>query len=135
MTREDALTILQGLRERFDAPYSLEDKAAIRSLYKAVMGVELRVTSCQNCFHDAVILIHKQLKSNNQMAQEKKFWLKNGIVLTSPNFHGGAVYTNANLTDEIAAEYLILFPNMVTRFSRVGELRPKAKAKKAKKAQ
>lgn len=69
------------------------------------------------------------------MAQEKKFWLKNGIVICSPNFHGGAVFTNANLTDEIAAEYLVLFPAMVTRFSRVGEIRPKAKAKSKKKAQ
>lgn len=126
MTHEEALNILQGLRERFSAPYSREDKNTISRLYEEVLGFRFRKTSCQNCYHDAVVEIYRQLKNTTTMANTRKFWLKNGAVICSPNFQGGKAFTNHNLTDEIAREYLILFPQRRVLFSRVGILRPKA---------
>lgn len=124
MTTAEAKIEIMGLRERFAAPYSQTDKDLIRKLYLEVMGVSFRPTSCQNCYHDAVILIYNRLKNYDKMANEKAYWLKNGAIICSPLFKGGTIYSNANLTDEIAAEYLAQFPAAAKLFARVGT--PKA---------
>lgn len=124
MTTEEAKQEIMGLRERFAAPYSQTDKTLIRKLYLQVLGVEFRPTSCQNCYHDAVILIYNRLKNYDTMAETKQYWLKNGAIICSPHFKGGTIYTNANLTDEIAAEYLAQYPTASKLFARVGT--PKA---------
>lgn len=129
MTTVEARTILDGLLARFGAPYSVEDKHQIEVLYMGVMGVQFRPTSCQNCYHDAVVLIRKQLQIITTMPSDKKYWLKNGAIIACPEFHGGEIYSNANLTDEVAAEYLSRYPERVGIFARVG------KPKKVKKAE
>lgn len=136
MTHSEATTILGELVERFAAPYSAEDKHRIEVLYKEVMGVQFRPTSCQNCYHDAVVQIRRQLQLTTTMANEKAFWLKNGAIIQSPEFHGGEIFSNANLTDEIAAEYLAKYPARAIIFARVGKpITAPAKAAKTKKKQ
>ena len=61
------------------------------------------------------------------MARDRQYTLRNGFIIHSPIFHQGAVYTNANLTDEIAKEYLERFPANITMFSKMPQV---AKQKK-----
>lgn len=133
MNRKAIITELAGLRERFDAPYNLADRNTIERLYLEVCGRHLN-RGCQNCYHDAVIEIHRAIKQNNIM-NEKNYWLKNGAVIVSPTFHGGEIFTNANLTDEVAAEYLQLFPNRANLFAKLPEAPKKAKRPRKPKAE
>lgn len=121
MTRAQAIARTEDLRGRFDAPFNLSDKAEIESLYKAVLGRTMIPTSCQTCYHDALIEIYLHLKRNGIMAEDKKYLLKAGAIIISPIFDNGTVYSNANLTDDVAKRYLEQFPEQVVLFAKVPE--------------
>ena len=97
--------ILRGLAT------SGHDLALVREridrLYWAVCRKHLRKCRCKNVEKDALLEIYAKLmyqrKSNKKMAQAK---LVNGVVLKWQGNH----YTNANLTDEVAREFLSAFP-------------------------
>ena len=99
------LMILRGLAT------SGHDLALVREridrLYWAVCRKHLRKCRCKNVEKDALLEIYAKLmyqrKSNKKMAQAK---LVNGVVLKWQGNH----YTNANLTDEVAREFLNAFP-------------------------
>jgi hypothetical protein len=99
------LMILRGLAT------SGHDLALVREridrLYWAVCRKHLRKCRCKNVEKDALLEIYAKLmyqrKSNKKMAQAK---LVNGVVLKWQGNH----YTNANLTDEVAREFLSAFP-------------------------
>ena len=108
MTEHEAqaeLMILRGLAT------SGNDLALVREridrLYFAVCGKHLRKCRCKNVEKDALLEIYAKLKyhhkTNKTMAQAK---LVNGVVLKWQGNH----YTNANLTDEVAREFLSAFP-------------------------
>ena len=108
MTEHEAqaeLMILRGLAT------SGNDLALVREridrLYWAVCRKHLRKCRCKNVEKDALLEIYAKLmyqrKSNKKMAQAK---LVNGVVLKWQGNH----YTNANLTDEVAREFLSAFP-------------------------
>jgi len=119
MSLDEAKRILEDVRTRFNSAFSPADKDTIARLYEAVMGKRFRATTCQRCYHDAVIEITLYLRKNNIMAQEKAYIMKSGFVISCPDFHNGKIFTNENLTDEIAAEYLELYPNRKQFFARV----------------
>lgn len=110
MTIERARQLSEELKGRYDSPYNSEDKQLIRLLYREVLGKEMRQTNCQSCFHDAVIEIYLHLKKNNDMAKPKKYTLRAGFIISCPTFKGGKIYTNDNLTDEVAEKYIEQFP-------------------------
>lgn len=99
------LMILRGLAT------SGHDLALVREridrLYWAVCRKHLRKCRCKNVEKDALLEIYAKLmyhhKINKTMAQAK---LVNGVVLKWQGNH----YTNANLTDEVAREFLSAFP-------------------------
>lgn len=108
MTEQEAqaeLMILRGLAS------SGHDLALVREridrLYWAVCRKHLRKCRCKNVEKDALLEIYAKLKyhhkTNKTMAQAK---LVNGVVLKWQGNH----YTNANLTDEVAREFLDAFP-------------------------
>ena len=108
MTDQEAqaeLMILRGLAT------SGHDLALVREridrLYWAVCRKHLRKCRCKNVEKDALLEIYAKLmyhhKINKTMAQAK---LVNGVVLKWQGNH----YTNANLTDEVAREFLASFP-------------------------
>ena len=108
MTEQEAqaeLMILRGLAT------SGHDLALVREridrLYWAVCRKHLRSCRCKNVEKDALLEIYAKLKynqkTNKTMAQAK---LVNGVVLKWQGNH----YTNANLTDEVAREFLSAFP-------------------------
>ena len=114
----DLVNKLEGLRARFDAPYSPSDKRLIESLYYAILGKMFAPTSCQNCYHDAVIEMSLFMKNGYTMAQEKRYILKAGAIICNPEIDNGKVYTNVNITDDVAERYLLLFPDKINLFAR-----------------
>lgn len=117
MTVEEAKTLCEDLRTRFDSPFSILDKQTIERLYYEVLGKQFVKTSCQQCYHDGLIEIYLYLKKNNAMKERCKARLRAGFIIVCPTFHGGKVFTNDNLTDEIAAEYLEQFPSKAVFFA------------------
>ena len=118
MTYDEAFSITQELRARFDAPFSSLDKVTIERLYDAVLGKHLKKTNCQQCYHDALIEIYLYLKRENKMAERSKYVMRAGFIIHSPLFKGGKVFTNDNLTDEVAEEYMEMFPNKKPMFDK-----------------
>lgn len=121
MTTDEARLLLDDVRTRFDGAFSPSDKNTIERLYQAVLGKKLRVTTCQRCYHDAVIEITLHLRKNNVMKQEKQYIMSNGFVISCPDFHNGEIFTHLNVTDEICEEYLTKYPNMAKFFDRIPE--------------
>lgn len=108
--------LVDELRGRFDAPFNQADKDAIERTYKAVIGRTFVQTSCQQCYHDAVIEIYHHIKKYGKMAEVKKYNLKAGAIINCPNFQEGKVFSNENLTDAVAAAYLEEYPDQVGLF-------------------
>ena len=132
MTLSEAKREITGLRERYGAPYNSTDKDLIERLYWDVLGKVFKPTSCQTCYHDAVIEIYLQLKNHNSMAAERNYLLKAGAIINSPVFDNGKIYSNANLTDDVAKRYLDMFPESVGLFQRLPEKTAEKPRKTAK---
>lgn len=130
MNIEDAMTHVEDLRGRMNA-LSSSDKTMIAELYEQVLGKTFRKTSCNDCYRDAVILVYTHLKKHGTMVSQLQYRLRAGYLINSPLFHGGKVYSNANLTDEVAEEYLRMFPHKAVFFDRIPDpnQQPKTKAK------
>ena len=125
------MTLIEGLRERMTA-LSPDDKFTIATMYPIVLGKPFHRTKCNDCYRDAVIEMFLQLTKNGTMISELQYRLRAGIIIHSPLFYGGKVFSNANLTDAIAKEYLTMFPNKRSIFDSIPaekneEPKPKAK--------
>lgn len=121
MELEEARRIIEDLKGRFDTPFSSFDKETIEELYYEVTGRSFVPTSCQQCYHDALVEIVYFLNKNGKMAEKLNFRLKAGAIINCPSFMGGKVFSNENLTDEIAANYLKAFPEQIDVFEAVPE--------------
>ena len=55
------------------------------------------------------------------MAEKSNYRLRAGAIINCPTFMGGKVFTNDNLTDEVAENYLKQFPDNVELFQKVPE--------------
>ena len=119
MTLEQAKTLTNDLRGRFNAPFSSFDKQNIEQLYYEVLGKEFKPTTCQQCYHDALIEIYLYLKRENKMKAKCNYRMRAGFIINCPTFHNGTVYTNANLTDKVAEEYIAAFPQNADLFQRL----------------
>ena len=85
---------------------SYPQKTRVQELTRLILNAEVRQCNCTDRFLDALFLCRKQLKTYGLM-KPCKYKLKNNVVLQFQN----GVYTNANLTDEIAEAYLSKYPN------------------------
>lgn len=121
MELNEAKNKVRELRERkeFFAPFNATDKSEIEKLYKAVLGKDFIPTTCQNCYHDAVIELYLYLKNNGKMAEKCNYRLKAGAIINSPSFENGKIYTNDNLTDKVAAAFLAKFPKQSFLFQKM----------------
>ena len=134
MTHDEALARANELRGRHNSsPFNSKEKRSIEELHREVIGYDMKPTTCQNCYHDALILIILRLKKTTAMARDRQYTLRNGFIIHSPIFHQGAIYTNANLTDDIAREYLERFPANSTMFSKIPKADTPSAAKRKKK--
>lgn len=121
MTYEAAVRMAEELKGRFDAPFSPLDKCNIEQLYYEVLAKVFKPTSCQQCYHDAVIEINCYLRKNKRMKDKCNYRLRAGVIIMCPAFRGGAIFTNDNLTDEVAREYLAKFPQEAEMFQQLPE--------------
>jgi len=121
MELTEAKILVEELKGRFDFPFGSSDKDTIEKLYLEVCGKRFRPTSCQNCYHDALLEVINYLKHHNAMATKSNFMLKAGAIIHSPLFNGGKVYSNDNLTDEVAKSFLKKFPNQLVLFQKIPE--------------
>lgn len=119
MTYQEALTATERLRGHFDEKFSQSDKDLIVELYYEVLNKTFRPTSCQQCYHDALIEIYLYLKREKKMAKKCNYRMKAGFIISCPDFHNGRIYTNDNLTDAIAKEYLQKYPKRENCFSKM----------------
>lgn len=121
MTYEEAVRETEALRERFGSAYNERDKRMVVLLYKEVKGREFTPTTCQQCYHDAVIEIYLHLKNNKTMAKKCNYRLRAGFIISCPDFQGGKIYTNDNLTDTVAEAYLKKYPKQEKMFQKLPE--------------
>lgn len=98
------LEVLRGL-----TILSTSDKLDIELMYRRVRGKDFVKTSCNDCYHDAVIEMYLYLKHTGNMKEKSNYALKNGVLLQA-EFGSNTMYTNANLTDEVAENYLAKNP-------------------------
>ena len=85
---------------------SYPQKSRVQELTRLILHAEVRQCNCTDRFLDALFMCRKQLKTYGIM-KPCKYKLKNNVVLQFQN----GVYTNANLTDEVAEAYLAKYPN------------------------
>ena len=118
MTYEEAqaeLTTLRGLAGNTQALATFRERTA--ALYWAVCRKTLPSCNCRDKWTDALVEIYRklqQIKATETMEQlNTKAQLVRGVVL----FWKGNHYTNANLTDEVAREFLAAFPQRANWFA------------------
>ena len=109
MTEQEAqaeLMILRGLASSGNDLAFVKER--IDRLYWAVCRKHLRTCKCKNKYMDALLEIYAKLKNPETMAEKlnTQARLVNGVVL----FVNGTHYTNRNLTDEIARQFLAKVP-------------------------
>ena len=121
MNLSEAKSLVNELKGRFDSPFNSTDKDTIENLYLAVCGKRFRPTSCQNCYHDALLEVINYLKHHTTMAEKSNFRLKAGAIIHSPLFENGKIFTNENMTDEVAKKYLSKYPGQMVLFQKVPE--------------
>lgn len=100
--RKVAIERLEVLRSQYG--FSASDKTDIEVMYREVFSKDFIKTTCNDCYHDAVIEMYLHLKRNSKMKERCNYSLKNGVLLQE--FGSSNMYTNANLTDEAAEIYL-----------------------------
>ncbi|TZF84514.1 hypothetical protein FW774_05870 [Pedobacter sp. BS3] len=83
----------------------------LRKLHLAAFGERLE-KSCGNCITKAYFKISRLTLQNLIDMSEKQFKLKKDALLSYKGDH----YTNANLTDKVAAEVLEKYPKMAKMF-------------------
>ena len=121
MTYEEAKNETERLREAYDRSYTDTEKRRIALLYREVTGKDFQPTTCQQCYHDAVIEVYLYLKNNKTMAKKCNYRLRAGFIISCPDFQGGKIYTNDNLTDTVAEAYLKKYPKQEKMFQKLPE--------------
>ena len=86
MTYEEATAKVVELKARFDRPFDATDKAVIESLYVEVTRKRFVPTTCQQCYHDALIEIYLKLKKEKAMPKQCNYVMKAGFIISCPDF-------------------------------------------------
>ena len=132
MTYQEALDRVQELRGHGNAPFSVEQKRLIAQMYPEILGKPFRRTACQRCYHDAVIEMALKLRKEQKMREKCDYHMRAGFIIRCGDFDGGEIYTNANLTNDVARRYLERFPNKRVMFDRIPEETAETPAQAAK---
>lgn len=87
-----------------DSVFSDEQRQFIADIYKDLLGKSIPNCSCRHRYSDALAEICLTFKISRKM--KCKYQLKAGVII----WLGTDCYSNHNLTDEVAEEYLRRFP-------------------------
>ena len=127
MTYNEALVIVEELKGVGKAPFSIHQKQQIAEIFPLIMGRKFRKTSCPRCYHDAVIEMAVRLRKEKTMPKKCNYRMRAGFIIHNPAIDNGKIYTNANLTDDVARRFLELYPQKANMF----EVIPAAEEKPA----
>ena len=127
MTTSEAYTTLLAL-SRASQPYSALEESKINEIYTAVTGKKMRDCNCRDKWHDAIVEALIYIKNNGKMREKCDYTLRAGVILHV----GSRVYTNANLTNEVAEQFLKDNPNAVGRFAVVPHIKAEKPKRKGK---
>ena len=115
MSVDEAVKRIAELRGRVNSGLSSMEKAEVARLYGEVLGKEFKQTSCRDCYRDACIEMELYLRKNGAMKEKSRYVLLNGVIIRE--FGTGRVYSNANLTDKVAEEWLRKYPTQIRMFA------------------
>lgn len=115
MDYKEVMTTLQSMKSHFNDGFSTLDRSYLDRLHYNIFGRDITNRGCSDCYRDAFILINNYLKKNKTMPQKCNYRLKPGAVIQF--FGKSAIYSNPNLTDEIAEKYLGLNSDNKCMFS------------------
>lgn len=117
MKIDEAISRIAELRGRVNSGLSSMEKDEVARLYGEVLGKEFKPTTCRDCYRDACIEMELYLRKNGRMKEKSRYVLLNGVIIRE--FGTGKVYSNANLTDKVAEDYLRKYPQQVGMFAAV----------------
>ena len=130
MTVSEAYNTLLAL-SRANKPYSSAEESIISNLYTEITGKKVRDCNCRDKWRDAVIEALLYLKKHKSMREKCDYKLRAGVIL---HISGSSeVYTNDNLTNEVAEKFLKDNPNAVGRFAVIPQPKAESKPKRKKK--
>lgn len=98
-----------------------DDAERLDLAYRAVFKQKIN-RHCINCLYDAFILLRISMKNESRQIKarlECQYRLKAGVVLWIDGEDGRRLYTNANLTDEVAKHWLKEHPDTRHYFSQL----------------
>lgn len=110
--------IISDLEPRLTSGFTQSDNVTIRRLYFELLNKQILNTGCRDCYRDAYIEICVFIKKRESM-KKCDYVLKNGVVLRI--FGNENIYTNINLTNNVAESYLRKFPDRIDFFFRFPE--------------
>ena len=129
MTVDEVKILLSDLNRGYNTPYSSAEQATIERLYYEVLGKRLSGCRCPDRWHDAVLEINSYIKKHGKMKEKSNYKLRAGVILQIAG--SSEIYTNDNLTDEVAAAFLKEHPNAAGRFEVIPTAEKDAEAPKA----
>lgn len=129
MTVDEVKILLSDLNRGYNTPYSSAEQATIERLYYEVLGKHLNGCRCPDRWHDAVLEINSYIKKHGKMKEKSNYKLRAGVILQIAG--SSEIYTNDNLTDEVAAAFLKEHPNAAGRFEVIPTAEKDAEAPKA----
>lgn len=121
MTYSEAKAEVERLQGKSDASFSNSEKRKIEELYFEVLRKTFVHTSCQQCYHDAVIEMTLYLRKYRKLKTKCNYRMRAGFIISCPDFYSGKIFTNENLTDKVAKEYLERYPKQEIMFSEIPE--------------
>lgn len=129
MTIDAVNVLLADLNRGYNCPYSTSERAIIEKLYHEVLGKTIRGCRCPDKWRDAVLEIYSYIKKHGKMKEKSNYKLRAGVILQIAG--SSEIYTNDNLTDEVAAAFLKEHPNAAGRFEIIPSAQKEAPASKA----
>lgn len=118
MKVEDITKRLQELEAVKKADLALEQRNEIANLYEVVLRKTFTATSCNDCYHDAVIEMLLYIRKHGDVKPYKRYLLKPGALLRE-GFGSDRFYVADTLTDEKAREFLRRDNSLLSLFARV----------------
>ena len=119
MTYNEAKAAVEKFQGKMDASFSNADKKKIEELYSVVLRKTFVHTSCQQCYHDAVIEMMVYLRKYRKLKTKCNYRMRAGFIISCPDFYAGRIFTNETLTDKVAKEYLEKYPKQAAMFSEI----------------
>lgn len=132
MERSEVISLCRKWIGAEASALSADDKALIAYLYREIVGKPIKNCRCKNKYSDALTEIYRRIKTEERNMARSKYELKAGVIImlkgdTTP-------YTNDNLTDKVAKQFLKEHPAAVGRFAVIPSEEDAPKVKKTRKA-